>query len=724
MDSMELGARLPSAGLALALLGLAPGHAAHTSLPSRELGRPPLITLERRLAIFGTSIGAAGFWAGDLDRDGTRTREIVAAAGSRPFERNEFWYVAGRTGLGYAQDWVSPWYMYGVASLAVSNVDTDPAREIIVGTHRRIEIWDGAKKAQQQSWTLSTLSPRSIVRADLDGDGDPDVVFCDGSRGVMSLDLHSGVERLVRAGVGCFGLAAGDVDGDRAVEIVVGQLADSGLVIDTATAEVEWTHPGGFGIQVRLGDLDGAPGLEIVASKSSMVQAFSGVERRRIRAFTTRGWVSALAVADPDRDGSNEILFWDSSTRHLQAYDPRTESITWSEPQPQIAGLAIADVDGDGAHELVLGTGADSTVAEQLRILDSVTRSVEWESRDLRGPFWGLSFGDLHGDGGVQVVHSTYSSQGSEGQGRYVVHDLRMGTAEVLGALREGPYWIPMWDLATADVDGDPPLEILTATGRFGAGVLTCYDGRTGKEQWRASVDEGLSIQSIAVADLDGDGTVEVVAGTRREAPTSFQQVQVYVFDAFSGALEWRSPDLGNSLSLSLLLLAQLDDDAGLEVVVGARFTGEVFVFDGVTRELTELGVQDATALAVRPRSRDGRSDLLIGTAGGEIRVVDPSSGVTTRIVGRVSGAVAALVVRDINADGVADYVLSDSQRLHVQDGRRGSLIWSSEVLGLAAGASGSLIVGDVDADGHLEIVVSCDNHGLAVFEVRPRWTR
>jgi outer membrane protein assembly factor BamB len=354
--------------------------------------------------------------------------------------------------------------------------------------------------------------------------------------------------------------------------------------------------------------------------------------------------------------------------------------------------------------------------------MDPATGTTEWQSDDLRTPFWGLGYGDLEGDGGADLVHSTFSSDGSVRQGRFVAHDWSTGSTRILGSVRPGPYLNPMWDLAVAEIDGDAPLEVLTATGWRGAGTLTCYDGRSGAEQWRATVDGGLPIRTVHVADVDADGELEVVAGTELEAHSSVQQLQVYVFDARSGRLEWKRDDLGNNRALALLDTGQLDDDPALEIVVGARFSGEVFVLDGRTGDLARLGRHDATAVHTLEHA-GGRSELWVGTSTGDIRTVDPVTG-TARDVMRLSSGIGAIETSDLDGDTVPDHVVTDQNRLHVVDGLSRRVVWSSEILGASVGTYGSLLVADVDRDGRLEVAVSNGSTGIDVFEVRLRRRR
>jgi hypothetical protein len=227
---------------------------------------PDLLALEWRRGTFGTGIGVAGLEVADIDRDGSS--EIVASASPGGFGQNRFWYVLRKTPLGYEQSWVSTLEPYTVTDLIVAQVDGDPALEVLVATGSRIRIYDGATKALEREIQTTASEVRGLTLADLDGDGSSEIAFCD-ANALFIYDLASGLEESRLAGYGGRDLAVGNVDADAGLEIVIGNDASTGYVLDGASRAVEWANPWGFGTRVRLGDLDGDGRLEVVAGYPS-----------------------------------------------------------------------------------------------------------------------------------------------------------------------------------------------------------------------------------------------------------------------------------------------------------------------------------------------------------------------------------------------------------------------------------------------------------------------
>jgi hypothetical protein len=118
----------------------------------------------------------------------------------------------------------------------------------------------------------------------------------------------------------------------------------------------------------------------------------------------------------------------------------------------------------------------------------------------------------------------------------------------------------------------------------------------------------GSPILGLAAQDLEGDGETEVVAYTR--------DAELFIYGAKNLERMWRSPeDLFSSITA--LAVAQLDDDAALEIALAAD--GVLVVLDGFTRfeEWRSAEQVDATDLLVA--DVDGDEELEIVTSSGVV---------------------------------------------------------------------------------------------------------
>jgi outer membrane protein assembly factor BamB len=424
--------------------------------------------------------------------------------------------------------------------------------------------------------------------------------------------------------------------------------------------------------------------------------------------------LAAVRVADVEGDGALELVYGDAQWGGVHVLDGATGSEKWEVDNPEhgVTDIAVGDVDGDGTAEILFGAGYSSTGPDHLYVVDALSRTIVWQSLDESGPHSGFAFGDVDADGALELVHTSYESDSGYADGLYFVHDAVTKALEYRSGPVNNSNWTGVSRVRAVNVDADPQLELLVASGISSyQGAVYCLDGLSHAVQWTAAVDDGLSVRSLQ-ADLEGDGSLEVV-GTYKEhsgAPGHF----VYVFDAVTGALEWRDP-LATTLwpNSSLLRVANVDADPALEIVLSV-FGGPLWIVDGETRvvQLT-LASLGATALEAADRDGDGRAEILVGdgqdASGGRQR-----NG-ALRELGSFGGQINGLAVSDLTR--TARRTSPSAWPIACGWTARAASSWPRRVLGNAAGAHDSVSVGDVDGDGATEIVVNQGDFGLLVLE-------
>ncbi|MBD1909986.1 MULTISPECIES: FG-GAP-like repeat-containing protein [unclassified Leptolyngbya] len=685
-----------------------------SNLPDEQL--QPSVQRAWTTGILGTGIGASGLITADIDHDGTV--EIIAGGSTSTFGGNSFWYVLkpNATG-GYTQSWISGLYTSSISQISAIDTDGDGISSIFLGLgDGSIVVYDGKTLEQTTLLGPTGSAINQIIFADADNDSVDDIVVVNNNN--LFIYDASSLTLKHQLNYGAGDVRVGNVDGDAANEIVL----SSGQVIQLngTTATVEWTYAGGeFGSSIALSDVDGDGIQEIIgASAWYYITAFDADLQSPKWQINTRQDIGTLQVADIDGDGVDEILYGDGQWGSIHAYDVKTltEERTINNPEHGVTNIAISDLDGDGTLEIVWGSGATSTGPDYLYISDLATGTQEWQSSHLDGPFNAIDVDDIDNDGTQELVFASSRSNSSYGDGIVSIVDSTTHTSEWQSQSNffGGTTWTGIHDVELGDVNGDGVKEIVVATDRLYDGAIYVLDGQTKQIQNSYFYDQGAPMQSLAIADVDNDGTNEIIAGGSR-AHTGAPGVYTYILDARTGAVEWKSINLGGYWSsISEIEVGNIDNDEAQEIVA---INNSLFVFDGKTHQQWQSSFSGVTSAHLHDLTLDGKQEILAGTNSGQVLVVEGQTFQTQQSLQLGSSPITGLQTYDFDEDGTVELVYTDSTSVGIYSLKHSMTLWKSEVLGASVGNNNSLMVANTDADGKVEILVGT-NYTVVEFEV------
>lgn len=339
----------------------------------------------------------------------------------------------------------------------------------------------------------------SIICEDVDDDGRMEILFGSYDGYVVSVE-YAGGEYFTdwispKLGTRVWGLIVGQFDSDDTPEIIIGD--GDGIVrsYDGRTKELEW-------------------------QSETLVRDAHG-----------------LLLHDLDGDGDNELLVGtgfktDQNWGTVYFFNGTTEE-PYDELPPfdsRLRELEIADIDNDGEEELLVTSGVslgDIPGEGYFRVFDLETKELEYKSPDLGGCVEGMKVVDLDGDGTLEIIISNgYRYR----QGWcFIFHYENGDFVEVWKSGNLGPK---AFGLDYGDIDGDGVIEIVVSNM---AGYIFVYDGITHQLEWKSD-NLGRDIMGIEIADPDGDDQLEIIAGQggyngKGDFTSGYTTPHVYVID-------------------------------------------------------------------------------------------------------------------------------------------------------------------------------------------------
>ncbi|MBK8987727.1 MAG: VCBS repeat-containing protein [Chloroflexi bacterium] len=392
------------------------------------------------------------------------------------------------------------------------------------------------------------------------------------------------------------GIAAGDLDGDGAVEIVApsdGVTADGAGFVnsvfiyrgDGADAgngtpliqRIDFTALGtALGREiigsVALADLDGQPGAEIIIGSERGMYAFHGDGATYWFTDTLHGNNNATTVTpvvgNLNLDAAPEIAVNMDLT--LAVYTA-VGDIAWSTLFPTAVGMpTLADFTGDGLLDII---AYDSAGNVRLYDYNLGSPQLVWQTTlsttidIVRG---GPAVADVDGDGAPEfaITHNGYLTVLD------AAGDVVWSTALDPGA---------PGGVSVADIDGDGEIELVTGMRHDdGIGVGRLYAlNADGSILWERPAYDDTSANSQAVLDVNGDGVYEIAWNGAQYGFT--------IFNGADGEILFNEPLAFSLTGTDYPIFADVDMDGYAEIVVPSNGGIVVFGQDGVWGEARPL---------------------------------------------------------------------------------------------------------------------------------------
>ena len=459
----------------------------------------------------------------DIDGDGDLDL-ITGNAGRNHLYRND-------NGVLVDAEWTDP-FAEATRSVAWGDYDKDGDFDLLVGNYlypNRIYRNEGGVLVDG-GWQdpQSEAATQDARWGDIDGDGDLDVVFGEEvaanrlfwnqNGAFVASDWEDPFARATQA------LALGDYDNDGDLDIMTAaDLAPNDLYRNNGGVLqlADWYLP----LEERptcgaWGDIDEDGGLDLILCQS---YAAPRLYLNTDGILEDSGWTApytdttvSIAWGDYDGDGHLDLAV---GTRNINAHSPtwilRNDGVgnlvpVWASPENNPAGdVAWGDYDNDGDLDLAVGNYPSDDagsfheyVPSRIYRNDGETWTLVWESEAQRDQVNNIAWGDLKGDGDLDLVVANDKQPNR-------IYENVQDTFELLWSAPERDYTSrARW----GDVDGDGDLDLVV--GNWLDQIIRLYrndDGTLVRDEW---VDPaGAYVTDLAGGDVDNDGDLDLAAG-------------------------------------------------------------------------------------------------------------------------------------------------------------------------------------------------------------------
>jgi hypothetical protein len=641
--------------------------------------------------------------------------------------------------------------------------------------------------------------PLAMVVTDVNKDGIPDVVVSQGiSQGAIGVSLGNGdgtfqpAQAYSGVGVTPYGLAVADINGDGNPDLVVAtNCAGGGVCSGKGSVALLFGNGDGtfqaagvldtgalYATAVAVADVNGDTHPDLLVTNrcttgsncSGLASVFLGNGDGTFASaqnYSTGGLSPfSIVTADVNGDGKADMVVGnltktvndvsgtigvllgngDGTFQGLQTY-----------PSGGIYAnaIAVADVNGDHVLDVVAANDcfgscsadSDSAIGVLLGNGDGRFRSAQlYDSGGLSA--LSVAVADVNGDSKPDVLVANRRLEngsvgvllgGGDGTG------LPFHTYDTMGDTSTA--------IAVADTNADGKPDVIVANGQLNSSdsrgsVAVMLGHGDGIFQAAPIYSPGANLNtSAAMADVNGDGKPDVIVASACTPPACTGSVDVLLGNG-DGTLQppltydsgGSSPDPSN---VEAVKVADVNGDGKLDLIVANQYpptaccdpskNGLVGVLlgngDGTFQPVVTYGSGGyfASSVAIADVNSDGMQDLLV--ANQCVSGADCNSGTVSILLGDGTGAFGAaqtfasggfspnsIVAADVNGDGIPDLLVldncltescTDHGQVAVLLGNGGGAYQAAQIYDSGSFLAHSLAVADLNGDGKPDLIVS-----------------
>ncbi len=532
----------------------------------------------------------------DLDNDGDL--DVLSASA---YNDQIAWYEFEEENDAFGDRQIISTIADAAVFVFAADIDDDGDKDVLSaslhdGTIAWYENLDGQGAfGVQQVISLLTDYPRSVSSADLDSDGDLDVLSASATDGKIAwyenLDGQGtfGMQQVISIHDDATFVSAADLDGDGDIDVFSTNSSGSDELLWYKNVDGQGTFSAPIIIvsqiplvkYINVADVDGDNDIDFIAASYDDNNIFWIENEDGIGTFGDLQIISTevdypryAEAVDIDYDGDLDVLSASASDDKIAWYenldglgDFGNQQVVNTTHQAEGAQRVItADFDNDGDMDVLSASQYDNKVAWYENLDGQGTfHAQQIISTELDNPTF-IEAADLDGDNDKDVLSTSYYDdkitwyENLDGQGNF-------GPQIIISDQTGNPSCV-----ITADLDGDGDLDVLTAA--LDDDNISWHKNLDG--QGNFSDQNIISIEvdgpeSIFAADIDGDGDIDVLS-----ASTGDEKIAWYENLDGLGTFGNQQIIYSDSYYTRFIQAIDIDGDGDLDVLYPSYFDDKV----------------------------------------------------------------------------------------------------------------------------------------------------
>ena len=600
---------------------------------------------------------AISVFAADMDGDGDM--DIVSASvddNTIAWHENdleEMWMSDGKRSYGFTSSDIAT-TAEGAYSVFVADMDGDGDMDIVSASYADDTIaWyenDGAKNPTFTAADIATSAEgaSSVFAADMDNDGDMDIVSASFGDHTIAWYENDGAANpswtaadIATNATGAASVFAADMDGDGDMDIVsasdeddtIAWYENDGAENPTFTAADIATSADGAA-SVYVADLDNDGDMDIVSASmddNTIAEYQNNLAATDARSFTATDIVTSamsaqsVFAADMDNDGDMDIVsasYYDDTIAWYENDGAANPSFSAADIVTSADGarsVFAADMDNDGDMDIVSASYNDDTIAWYE---NDGAANASFSAANIATSANGAASvfaADMDGDGDMDIVSASeyddtiawYENDGAA--------DPTWSAANI-ATNANGAY-----SVFAADMDNDGDMDIVSAS--INDDTIAWYENDGSPNPTWSAVNIATNAdgaRSVFVADLDNDGDMDIVSASEYDDTIAWYEndgaanpswTAVDIATSADGAKSVFAADMDNDGDMDILSASYEDDTIAWYENKGLAYVGAELSFSAANIATSADGVYADGPYSVFAADMDGEGDMDIVSA-------------------------------------------------------------------------------------------------------------